>query len=156
MTWRDDNHGIVTRSSEIKCFTDTHSWPMKLSQLNRQNGLVRAATYSLNAEYAKEIFQRRPFAIRILCNSKFRFEGQTLTNELPSIEVAHRGDMHAKFVLIAPDTSYLGSMNFVSNKMRETVVGLRGCDIHQHYAAWFDVMWQQSVRIGETFGTRRE
>ena len=59
--------------------------------------------------------------------------------------------MHAKFVLIEPDTTYLGSMNFVKNKMRETVLGIRGADIYQHYANWFDLMWQQSVRIGERF-----
>jgi hypothetical protein len=26
-------HGMVTRSSEIKCYFGSHSWPMKLSQL---------------------------------------------------------------------------------------------------------------------------
>jgi PLD-like domain len=147
MTWRDDNHGMVTRSSEIKCYFDSHSWPMKLSQLHRQRGLVRVATYSLNAEHAVDIFRRRPHDIRIICNGKFRSEARLLAARLPLLEIACRDDMHAKLVLIEPDTVYLGSMNFVKNMMKDAVLGVRGRDIHQHYRLWFDWLWRESEAI---------
>jgi hypothetical protein len=146
MIWRADSHGIVTRSSEIKCYVDSHSWAMKLSQLHRQDGLVRVATYSLNAKYATEVFQRRNRDVRIICNSKFRKQALTLNKRLPNIEIAYRDDMHAKFVLIEPDTVYLGSMNLVNNSVRDSVVGIRARDIQQYYADWFDRMWSNSTR----------
>ena len=35
------------------------------------------------------------------------------------------------------------------------MLGVRARDIYQHYAAWFDLMWQRSVRIGESLSKHR-
>ena len=33
MTWRNDGHGLLFRSPELKLFGPLHTWAMKLSQL---------------------------------------------------------------------------------------------------------------------------
>jgi len=44
-------------------------------------------------------------------------------------------------VLIAPATLYLGSANFVKATLQGVSIGVRGASWHDHYAKWFDAMW---------------
>ena len=61
VTWNNDIHGLLGSSREIKGYLPSHSWAMKLSQLDRQpHTLVRIATYSVNVDYAVDILRRRP------------------------------------------------------------------------------------------------
>jgi hypothetical protein len=148
MGWNDDNHGMVRRIPEAKCYLPGHSWPMKLSQLHRQlSAAVRVATYSLNADLAVEIFSRRPHTIRILCNAKFRREAQAVMRALPQVEIRISRSMHAKLCLIEPSTVYLGSENFVRSALDDIVVGLRSGEVHDYWASWFDERFAAAFRL---------
>ena len=142
MTWNNDIHGLLGSSREIKGYLPSHTWMMKLSQLDRQpHALVRIATYSVNVDYAVEILRRRPRRIRFACNPHFLQEAQQLAQQLPDIEVRVVDDLHAKLVLIAPATVYIGSANFVKATIHDISIGVRGPSWHDHYAAWFDTLW---------------
>jgi phosphatidylserine/phosphatidylglycerophosphate/cardiolipin synthase-like enzyme len=142
MTWNNDAHGLVGGSREIKGYLPGHSWAMKLSQLHKQpDAMVRIATYSVNADYAADILRRRPYLVRFACNAQSWREAQKLAQELPNIEVRVVDDLHAKMVLIAPATVYVGSANFVKATLWDVSIGVRGTSWHDHYAKQFDAMW---------------
>jgi hypothetical protein len=84
-----------------------------------------------------------------------------LARELPNIEVRVVDDLHAKMVLIAPATVYIGSANFVRATLQDVSIGVRGAAWHDHYAKWFDVIWEgghasllPEYRRGESGTTR--
>jgi len=148
MTWNNDIHGLLGSSREIKGYLPSHSWAMKLSQLDKQpNAQVRIATYSVNVDYAVGILCRRPRLIRFACNSEFWSQAQQLARRLPNIEVRTVDDLHAKLVLIAPATVYLGSANFVKAMLADVSFGVRGPQWHDHYATWFDILWSHGERV---------
>jgi hypothetical protein len=148
VTWNNDGHGLVGSSHEIKGYLPSHSWAMKLSQLAKQpDVLVRIATYSVNADYAADILQRRPHHVRFACNPHYRWEAIKLARRLPDIEVRIIDDLHAKLVLIAPATVYLGSANFVKATNQDVSIGVRGAHWHNHYAKWFDIVWSSGHEI---------
>ncbi len=139
MTWNNDAHGLVCKVPEAKLYLPSHSWAMKLSQLHKQpDAQVRIATYSINPEYAQDIFRRRPHHIRVICNSQFKDAAAELSLAFPLVDIRTFSDAHAKLVLIEPNTVYLGSANFVKNTLADISVGLRSKDAHDHYAQWFD------------------
>jgi hypothetical protein len=139
MTWNNDAHGLLCKISEAKLYLPSHSWAMKLSQLHKQpNSIVRIMTYSLNAEYAQQILERRPYNIRIICNSQFNEEAYQLSQKVSGIHIRTFNDIHAKLVLIEPETVYLGSANLVKNTLADISIGLRLKAAHDYYAAWFD------------------
>jgi phosphatidylserine/phosphatidylglycerophosphate/cardiolipin synthase-like enzyme len=142
MTWKNDNSGLLGASNEIKAYLPSHSWGMKLSQLAKQgDSLVRIATYSLNADYAHEVLQKRPRHVRLMCNDKFWRQAHQLARLTPGIEVRVVPDLHAKLVLIDPATVYVGSANFVPAMIQDPSIGVRGAQWHNYYAAWFDRLW---------------
>jgi hypothetical protein len=60
--------------------------------------------------------------------------------------------MHSKFVLVEPDTTYLGSMNLVHNTMFDGVMGIRSRDVHDYYANWFEEIKSKSQSLcGNSF-----
>jgi hypothetical protein len=132
---------------------------MKLSQLHKQpNALVRIATYSLNAELASEILQRRPHHIWLACNPYYRSEAQELVSRFPKIQARLIEDLHAKLVLIEPATVYVGSTNFVRSALKDISVGIRSRNFHDYYARWFDEqLWQSGWMVSRsmTMGTAR-
>jgi hypothetical protein len=139
MTWNNDAHGLVCKIPEAKLYLPSHSWAMKLSQLHKQGDThVRIMTFSLNADMAQQILERRPYNIRIICNSQFNSEAYQLSRKLPGLHIRSFKDAHAKLVLIEPKTIYLGSANLVKNTLADISVGLRSKDAHDYYAKWFD------------------
>ena len=111
--WENDSHGLVFKSSEVKLYGATHTWAMKLSQLNRQHGSVRIITYSLPAiAYIEAQFLRRPYDIWIVCHSAFHDRAQAFKIDFPGFHVATRNDVHSKVVLIEEQTLYISSANF--------------------------------------------
>jgi phosphatidylserine/phosphatidylglycerophosphate/cardiolipin synthase-like enzyme len=147
MTWKDDVHGLLCSAREIKCYLPSHSWAMKLSQMARQDALIRIATYSLNAEFAIGILQRRPYSVRLACHQQFVQQARILTSRLPGVKVKAIRDLHAKLVLIEPDTTYLGSANFVPASISDLVIGIRSRAVHAHYAQWFDAQWAREAPV---------
>jgi hypothetical protein len=143
MAWCDDKYGIVTRSNKIKCYKSGHSWEQKLWQLNEQKGSVRVATYSLDADLAIRLFHRCQKRVWILCNEMFDSDARRLKTALPQIGIACCKGMHAKFVLVEPDTVYIGSMNLVKVRMHDTVLELHSRDMLEFYADWFYERWME-------------
>lgn len=150
MGWKDDNHGKVFKSSELKLyFSGSHTWAMKLSQLHRQSSYVRIITYSLpNMEYVKDLFHKRPFDISIICHSKFRDRAKELKKLFPQVNVAVKGDVHSKILLIEPETIYVTSANFGKSNWHETCLGARSKVAHDEYVQKsFNKLWDQSEEI---------
>ena len=144
-TWCDDGLGIVVQVDEIKCFKNNSSWRRKLSL---EPGYIRVATYSLDVRLACYLFRECQGRVSILCNALYEPDARRLKTALPQIEIACRKSMHAKLILIEPDTVYLGSMNLVrSDVMHDVMMGVRGLEIHNFYANWFDTRWQRSTPI---------
>lgn len=74
MTWKNDGHGLVFKSNELKLYRRTHSWGMKLSQLPKQRGTVRIVTFRLPGsttydDYYETQIARRPSDMLVLIGS---------------------------------------------------------------------------------------
>lgn len=150
MTWKDDVHGKVFKSSEVKLYySGSHTWAMKLSQLAGQAGVVRIVTYSLpDMDYVKKQFRRRPHDIWLICHSKFRKGAIEIKRAFPKIKVAVKDDVHSKVLLIEPKTVYVTSANFGLSKWHETTIGVRSQEAHDAYVEnSFDKLWKQSEEI---------
>lgn len=145
MGWRDDAHGLRLRASEVKLFTPSHTWGMKLSQLAKQAGVVRILTYSLpGLPYLEMQFDRRPRDIQVLCHGKFLDRARQIKARYPEIAVAVHDRTHAKMLLIEPVTVYVGSANFGDSGWAEVCVGIRSAEAHAWYAAEFGRIWAQA------------
>ena len=150
MTWKDDVHGKVFRSSEIKLYySGAHTWAMKLSQLARQTGTVRIITYSLpDMDYVKEQFDRRPNGVWLICNSKFKSRASEIKRVYPEIKIAFKDDVHSKVLLIEPKTVYITSANFGLSGWHETTIGVRSKEAHDSYVEHsFNKLWKQSKEV---------
>jgi len=149
MTWKNDGHGLLFRSEEIKLYKPSHTWAMKLSQLDRQNGIVRIMTYSLpSLNYVREQLGRRPLDIYITCHSKFVEQAQAIKQEFPEIAIAVSDTMHSKVLLIEPATLYVGSANFGASGSHETMIGVRSKEAHDDFVRRvFIPAWQVSQEI---------
>lgn len=151
MTWKDDGHGKLFRTSEAKLYGASHTWAMKLSQLHRQAGRCRILTYSLPAlDYAREQFVRRPRDILIACHEKFAPQARLISREFPEIEIRTHPRLHSKTLLIEPDTVYVSSANFGRSlsghhAWHETTLGVRSKEAHDWYVAFsFDPLWEEA------------
>lgn len=127
MSWANDAHGLVFKSSEIKLYRNGgHTWKMKLSQIGKQTGSVYIITYSLpEIEYVQDCIAKRPSDIHIVCHSKFMERATTIKRLYPNVSVYLNAEVHSKVCLIAPSTVYIGSANFGVSHWHETIVGIR-------------------------------
>lgn len=134
MSWNNDQHGLVFKSSEIKLYAPSHSYAMKISQIWRQKGMMRIMTYSLpSIAYVHEQLGRRPYGIQIICHEKFHDRAVGIKNKFHEIAIRTSPTMHSKVILIEPKTIYIGSENFGSSGWTETCIGVRSGDAHD----WF-------------------
>lgn len=145
MGWNDDGYGIVVKATEVKLYTTDHSWGMKLSQLGRQTGQVRILTYSLpDLAYVTKQLGRRPKDVAMICHARFRDRAIAVKARFPGIEISLSIRLHAKLLLIAPDTVYVTSANFGESDWDELGVGVRSKAGHDWYAGMFDRLWRES------------
>lgn len=149
MTWKDDGHGIACRPAEVKVYHNGHhTWGMKLSQLNRQYGVVRIITYSLpNVEYAVNLLGKRPQNIFVVCHAKFIERARAIKKALPEIRIAIAEELHAKMLMIEPKTVYIGSSNFGHSNWQECEVGIRDNNVHDACTKTFERLWQQATEV---------
>ena len=152
MAWKNDEHGIVFGSSEIKMYRNGHhTWAMKLSQISKSKSVVRIVTYSLpNLDYTQEQLGRRPQSIFVVCHSKFLIKAKQLKSEFPGIEIAVNSFVHSKVCMIEPSTIYVGSANFGLSDWHETIVGVRSKAAHDWYLEnSFIPLWRGSKILKE-------
>jgi phosphatidylserine/phosphatidylglycerophosphate/cardiolipin synthase-like enzyme len=153
MAWENDGHGLAFKPKEVKIYAHTHSWGMKLSQLHRQTGTVRIITYSLpDIAYIQAQFNRRPYDIFLLCHSKFLARAREVQYVYPRIAVAVHDRIHAKALLISPETCYFGSANFGESHWHEVEVGVRSREAHDMYVQVFETLWGQATVLGPLGG----
>ena len=153
MTYKTDNGGVAFKANDAKLYFAGSTWGMKLSQLNRQSGVVRIVTYSLpDMAYVKQQFERRPYDIWIICHTKFIDRAETLKRTFPDVRIAVRNDVHAKVLLIEPSTLYVTSANFGASHWIESGIGIHSKPAHDSALATFENVWSGSREIAAKSG----
>lgn len=146
MSYKTDGGGKVFQCNDIKIMAGASTWSTRLSQIRKMKGEILISTYSLpNMDYIQSIFDKRPYGIKILANSKFKMKAQQIKKIYPKIEIRLLSDMHKKTLLIEPDTVYIGSANFGSSGWREDCIGHHSKDMFQFLRDRFYEDWE----IGE-------
>src|SRR5260221_14252060 len=108
--YKTDSGGFAFGSPDLKLSYGASTWATKLSQLARQPGTVRIATYSLpDMEYVRTQLGRRPWDIWLIANMRFYDRALEVKRAFPQLRVAVNPQTHAKFLLIEPRTLWLGS-----------------------------------------------
>jgi phosphatidylserine/phosphatidylglycerophosphate/cardiolipin synthase-like enzyme len=148
MPFKTDSGGWVFGASEWKLSLGASTWATRLSQLNRQSGVVRLLTYSLpSMSYVTRQFSRRPKDIWVICHSKFEGRALELKSAFPDIRIAVHDSLHAKVLTIEPATVWLGSANFGDSGWVEVMAGIRSKPAHDHCVENFDQIWAQSREL---------
>lgn len=147
--WNNDSHGLLFKSSELKLYRPSHTYGMKLSQLWRQEGVLRIMTYSLpNVDYVEMQLGRRPYNIKLLAHCKFRNKAVAIRAAFPDIEIRITEGMHSKIIGIEPRTLYIGSANFGSSGWHETMIGVRSKEAHDYFVAHlWQSEWDAAVEV---------
>lgn len=154
MSWQNDIHGLVFKSSELKLYRPTHSWGMKLSQLERQQGTVRIVTFRLPGssvdDYYESQIARRPSDMYVLIGSGGHEQqlnrAQALKDRFPAVQVAVHSELHIKAVAIAPRTLYVGSANFGNSNWADLTLGVRSEEAHDYFVnEIFDPLWNTAT-----------
>lgn len=129
---KSDAHGILVRPKEVKIYwSSDHTWNMKLSQIGRpsqSDKKLYIATYSLpDLDYVVEVLAHRPTGhnVFLMANAKFQAQALQLLNYFPEMQIRLHPKMHCKFVLIEPETVFIGSANFGRSRWYETMIGLK-------------------------------
>lgn len=154
MTWKNDIHGLLFKSNELKLYRPSHTWGMKLSQLDRQEGTVRIVTFRLpgmaSDDYYATQIARRPSDMFVLIGSGDRTEEVSKARELkarfPEVRIALHSELHVKAVAIAPKTLYVGSANFGSSNWADLTLGVRSSEAHQYFVdKIFNPLWSEAT-----------
>lgn len=147
--FKTDMHGIAFKCDDAKLTVGSSTWGMRLSQLARQDGIVRIITYSLpDMRYVREQLGRRPTDMYLVANSKFIERAWEIKREFPNIRVAHKDNVHSKVCLIEPHTIIISSANFGnSHKWHETTVSFHSKDAHDWYVDAYESLWSGSQEL---------
>lgn len=97
-----------------------------------------------NLSYIEGILCKRPHNISIIAHAKFYDKSMRLKEKFPDIEIAIRKDIHAKFVLIEPDTVWLSSANFGRSNWAETSIGMHSKEAFRFYQMVFTSLLQSA------------
>lgn len=129
---RTDAHGIMVKPKEMKIYwSSDHTWNMKLSQIGRPSQSDRKlyiATYSLpDLNYVIEVLAHRPTGhnVFLMANSRFQAQAIQLLDHFSEMQIRMHPEMHCKFVLVEPETVFLGSANFGRSRWHETMIGIK-------------------------------
>lgn len=133
----ETDRGGVTLKADIKISDGATTWNTRLSQIGRNNNEIIIVTYTLNDyEYINKILSKRykGIGITILCNSKFLMNAYHIKNCFPEVKMYANPNVHAKMVLIEPNTVWISSENLghVKNSYDATV-GIHNADAYKHF-----------------------
>jgi len=151
MAYKTDVHGLAFKCNDVKISGHTSTWGMKLSQLYKQQGIVRIITYSLpNFEYIKQQFERRPYDIFLIAHMKFHNRARQIKMAFPRVRLALHREVHSKVLLIEPHTVYISSANFGDSGWHETSIGLHSKEAYDWYLeTQFAPLWDSCDEIDE-------
>ena len=129
-----DHGGMALSIKDAKLSTShtASTWNTRLSQIGRSNKKIIICTYSLpSLEYLKRIFDKRTENITLIAHEKFVDKASHLKELYPDLEIILKPDVHAKYVLIEPDTVWMSSANFGSSGWFEQTIGIHDKDAYE-------------------------
>jgi phosphatidylserine/phosphatidylglycerophosphate/cardiolipin synthase-like enzyme len=151
MGWNDDAHGIRLPGKavkEIKVYhPGTHSWASKLKAFHRFKKDLAIVTYSLpSLKILRDLLGSEDGpgflgSVRIIAHSKFSDTASTLVEGNPKLQIRLLPNVHAKMVLVGPDTVYIGSANFGHSGWLESNVGIRSEEVFARCLEEFEALW---------------
>jgi hypothetical protein len=149
VAFKTDGGGIAFKCSDAKLQANASTWATKLSQLARQEGVVRIVTYSLpDMKYVRVQLGRRPKDILLIAHSQFTGRAIEIKRAFPSVRVAVHDQVHSKILLIAPETITISSANFGDSDWHETSVSFHSKEAHDWYVEKvFVPLWQSCQEV---------
>ena len=146
--FKTDAGGVAFRATDWKLSFGAATYGTRLSQAHRFPGTIRILTYSLpSLEYVDRQFQRRSMDTWLICHSKFVSRAQEIKRRFEFLRIAHRPDLHAKLLLVAPATLWIGSANFGSSHWEELMAGIHSRTAHDAAAKHFEALWRGATEI---------
>lgn len=136
MKFKTDGGGKALELNDVKISTTRSSstWNTRLSQISKTKGNIIIATYSLpDIEYIEQIFRKRSEKVSLVFHEKFIERAQKLKELFPAIRLYPMQDVHAKMVLIEPETVWLSSANFGQSGWFEQTIGMHSREAYQYY-----------------------
>lgn len=144
--FKSDGGGLALCVKDAKLSTShtASSWNTRLSQIGRFPGRIVICTYSLpKLDYLQRIFDKRSDGITLIAHEKFHERASQLKKMYPELQIVLKPDVHAKFVLIEPETVWLSSANFGSSGWFEQTIGLHSKEAYEY------MLKQVNAYIGE-------
>lgn len=130
---KTDNGGLATTARVKVSLGKGSTWATRLSQIGKSSGEIIICTYSLpNLDYMSQILDKRS-DITIVCHKKFQEKASILQQKYPRLNIILKSDIHAKMVLIQPETVILSSANFGSSGWLEHTITVKSESVYSYY-----------------------
>lgn len=136
MSFKTDAGGLALRLNDAKLMTTEtcSTWNTRLSQIGKSGSQVIICTYSLpDVDYICRILDKRSRNVTLIVNDKFRSRAEELKRRYPALKIHTRPDVHAKIVLIEPETVWLSSANFGKSGWFENTIGIHSKAAYDFY-----------------------
>lgn len=136
MPFKTDAGGVAVRLNDAKLYVSASAstWNTRLSQIGNISGKVIICTYSLpDIDYIQKILDKRSENVTIIAHEKFRKKAMQLKAIYPSLKIYLKSDVHAKIVLVEPQTVWLSSANFGSSGWFEQTIGIHSRTAYDFY-----------------------
>ena len=132
MAFKTDGGGIALKLNDCKLAYGTSTWNTRLSQIGKMTGKITICTYSLpDLPYIQQILDKRPYDITLIAHERFRDKAEILMDRYPDLEIHLRPNVHAKYVLIEPQTVWLSSENFGQSGWFEFALGIHSKELYK-------------------------
>lgn len=161
MKFTTDNGGFATSCNDIKLFHSSSTWATKLSQLAKTNGKLIIMTHGFKCRsndfiteriedensYIRNIFNKRPNDIYIICNSDDINEACIIKRLYPKILIKHHPKVNANIALLEPQTVFISSSSFGYSGYDDFGVGFHSVEIHNKLKAIFREHWKKAIEV---------
>lgn len=145
MSFKTDSGGLMFHSGKIS-INHGSTWNTKLSQIGRNNKKIIIVTYSLPhySTYTTKILDKRIDGenITIIAHEKFRDRATWLRDRYPKLEIILVNRVHAKLVLIEPETVWLSTENFGRSTWLEASIGIHDKSAYDYVmkelSSWYE------------------
>ena len=161
MKYKTDGGGFATSCDDIKIFGNGSTWATKLSQLAKSTGNLIIMTYGFKVRtgkyatetledehsYIREILDKRPTNIFILCNSNSIDDAKIIKRLYPQIRIRHHKSINANIALLEPQTVIFSSEEFGFSDKAGYGVGFHSNEIYEEMIKQFRLSWEKSEEI---------
>lgn len=161
MKYHTDNGGFATSCNDIKLFYGSSTWGTRLSQIGRTTGKLIIMTYGFKSRnpkypiediefersYLKNIFDKRPNNIFILCNTDNLDDAQIIKRLYPQIQIKHNAKINANIAILEPQTVFFSSENLGYSQYAEFGIGFHSKEIFEKMREIFRDYWKRSTEV---------